>query len=274
MRRLPNIVRGALTAAFLVSALVASSGPSAAKAPPVPRLTITVIPNPLIESGISEIRAVVQVTVNPAFADNLVEISSTSLAQACGGAILFGSQQAGAIVTGSSIQVVFDNDGRVLVTLYGINCAPGKSLIEASMPNAPFATATTILKVVAPHRTKSGLTAFPNNEIETGDGPSSNSDVYTVFFLSFSPVYAEQSVQINSQQLFARCGLGTTWFSNNGTFAANTATATIDNDGNATFFFLGASCAAGKSKVIATVLAGNHPGFSSTYIIRAPIPVH
>ena len=57
-----------------------------------------------------------------------------------------------------------------------------------------------------------------------------------------------------------------------GSFTGSTATATIDDDGNATFSFTGASCAAGPSAVIADVLAGSHPTYTSTYTILPPQP--
>jgi hypothetical protein len=50
------------------------------------------------------------------------------------------------------------------------------------------------------------------------------------------------------------------------------ATTTLDDDGNATFIFKGASCAAGSSQVIADVLAGTHDTFTFDYTIDPPAP--
>ena len=77
------------------------------------------------------------------------------------------------------------------------------------------------------------ITASPNPVIETG-----NSDVYAVISVAVAPVYAEQTVEIVSA-LNVRCGGGVTWITNQGTFTGSTATATIDDDGNATFTVLG-----------------------------------
>jgi hypothetical protein len=107
-------------------------------------------------------------------------------------------------------------------------------------------------------------------------------------------VYAEQLVTFTSDQLTARCGLGYAYFvagagggnvdfaniapgsapdAQNGPFATPVTgvvvETTIDNDGNAVFIFTGASCAAGKSTIIADVQAGG-PTYSSQYNILPP----
>jgi ribosomal protein L31 len=51
-----------------------------------------------------------------------------------------------------------------------------------------------------------------------------------------------------------------------------TATATIDDDGNAVFVFAGSSCAAGSSQVIVDVLAGIHPTYTTTFTVLPPQP--
>jgi hypothetical protein len=62
------------------------------------------------------------------------------------------------------------------------------------------------------------------------------------------------------------------WISNQGSFPTATATATLDDDGNAVFAFSGSSCAAGPSVVIATIQAGIHSGYTTTFTIVAPAP--
>jgi len=97
-------------------------------------------------------------------------------------------------------------------------------------------------------------------------GASDISDVYAVFYVETSPVYAEQPVEISSPELQSRCGT----FS---TFATPTGlTTTLDDDGNAVFLFLGSSCAAGSSVVTADVEAGSHPTYTTTFNIVAPQP--
>jgi len=234
-----------------------------------------VAPGPLVETGQSEVYAVVEVETSPSLAGDAVSISSTQLANACGGAVLFGSLQAGAIYGADSVQVVLDDDGNATVSLSGIDCAPGNSVIEADLVVAPYYTATSTVDAVAPAPTTAGVTGYPDPEVETGNSPSSgNSDVYSVFYVETDPVYAEQTVEISSPQLFNRCGgaIAPVWVSNQGSFATFTATATLDDDGNAVFAFSGSSCAAGDSTVTADVEASGGTTYTATYTIAAPSP--
>jgi uncharacterized repeat protein (TIGR01451 family) len=229
----------------------------------------------------SEVRAVVQVETSPAYAGDPVNISSSQLQSSCGGAIFFETLQGGSTtaprVSLDSITVVLDDDGNVTVVVEGAPCAPGPDLIEADLTVAPFLTATTILEVVPPQVTPTGVTAYPSAEVETGDSATSgNSDVYTVFYVETDPVYAEQPVTITSPELDARCGQGWRWEPGTGptidqASGTNVATAMLDDDGNATFVFKGASCATGDSTVIADVDAGNHPTYVTTFTVDSPV---
>jgi hypothetical protein len=170
--------------------------------------------------------------------------------------------------------VVLDGDGNATVVVNGVGCVPGKDLIEADLPKAPYLSATTTLVVRPPHVTPVGLTGYPADEVVTGNTPASGeSDVYTVFYVETSGAHAGQKVEISSAALFDRCGEGSRWESN-GTGSpfinSPTAIATIDNDGNAVFVFKGASCAAGTSTVSAEVEAGAHRNYTTKYVVEAP----
>jgi hypothetical protein len=247
--------------------------------PPPPTITVTVSPNttadPLVEVGNSEIYAVIEVETSPSFENDPVVIESQQLANACGGAVLFGSLQPGAVYTADSVTVFLDSDGNATVSLYGLDCAPGSDLVDASLVDAPYYTATTVADVLPPNVTPAGVTGFPANEVETGNTtPSGESDVYAVFYVETDPVYAEQTVDIDSAQLFGRClgPIAPVWISNQGSFATPVASATLDNDGNAVFAFSGSSCAPGNSTVVADVDAGIHSTYPTTFTIVAPTP--
>jgi len=121
-------------------------------------------------------------------------------------------------------------------------------------------------------------------EVETGDStiPGYDSLVYGVFYVETDPVYAEQTVEISSPELQDRCGTGWSLGSFTGdisygrgsTFESTntTATAILDDDGNAVFIFVGASCAAGSSVVTADVEAGTHPTYTTTFNVLPPQP--
>ncbi len=110
------------------------------------------------------------------------------------------------------------------------------------------------------------ITVSPNPIVETGD-----SDVYAVMSVATDPVYAEQTVEIVSG-LNSRCGGGITSITNQGSFSGSTASASIDDDGNATFSFFGASCAPGTVQLTADVEAGTDPTYTTTFIIDPPTP--
>jgi hypothetical protein len=117
------------------------------------------------------------------------------------------------------------------------------------------------LKVKPPHTTPHGLTGYPNPEVETGDGTTTGSNVYAVFYAEMPTVYAEASVEISSSELQNRCKSGFQWEAGNTGYppvASTTGgvTTTLDNDGNAVFIFEGISCAPGKSTVTANLVSG------------------
>ena len=224
--------------------------------------------------GISQlVAAVIQVETSPSFAGDPVEIDSSQLTNSCGGIIGFLSDTTAGL---NSVTVTLDDDGNAAVVMNGTECAPGPSLVEADLVEAPYYTATTTLNVAPPNVTTAGVTGYPTTsgiittgEVETGDTPASgDSDVYGVFYVETDPVYAELPVEISSTQLQDRCLGGYTWT----TFQGGTNTSTLDNDGNAVFVFLGSSCGAGPSQVVADVDAGTHPTYMTTFTIVAPTP--
>jgi hypothetical protein len=103
---------------------------------------------------------------------------------------------------------------------------------------------------------------------------SGDSDVYGVFYVETGPVYAEQTVEIDSSQLQDRCGLGAafTFITPWGGAPPPENQTVLDDDGNAVFIFYGVSCAAGTSVVAADVEAGSHPTYTTIFNIVAPQP--
>jgi hypothetical protein len=252
---------GVLTAAVIAGAPAAASP----KPKAVPNIIVRASPNPVVETGPSDAVIVVQVEANPMAANKSVTISSSQLTGRCGSwrSWLFNSP--GLL---RSVTVPIDNDGNATIVIFGQGCAPGSALIDASLNAPPFGTAVTKVVLEPPQRTPAGVRAFPNPEVEVGDNaglpaPSNTaSESDFAFVVETAPAFAEQSVNLTSNQLGVRCGAGFRLESTNGTgglFPPGTGASvsnTIDNDGNAAFFFLGASCAAGKSTVIAEVLGG------------------
>ncbi len=252
-------------------------------------MTVQVDPDPLVETGPGLLVAVIQVESSPSFAGDAVTVDSSQLQAACGGAIFFLDLQNGATAAApgigiDSVPAVLDADGNATVVVDSQGCAPGASVVEAVLDVAPFLTAQAIVTVSPPSLTPAGLNGYPATsgrtvgEVETGDTPTSgDSDVYAVFSVEGDPVDAEQPVEIGSAQLDGRSAGGWFWGGTDGSInGTGVATAplpsTLDDDGNAVFLFMGSSCAPGPSQVVADVLAGTGPTYTTTFVVSAPAP--
>jgi hypothetical protein len=254
------------------------TGPGAGTDP-----SLTIAPNPLIETGQSEVYAVVEFS-DPTAAEQTVTIDSSQLSASCGGTITFSDLQGvtatappdSTLTPATSVNQVIltlDNEGNADAVVSGIDCAPGTDIFDASLTGAPFATELATLTVDPPVPTTAGITAAPPAEVETGDtAASGDSDVYAVFYLEGDPVWAEQEAEISDPQLESSCGGGWIWEPGNQAFPGsgnisgnphNTGTGpgdltttsgdepftTIDDDGNSVFVFMGISCAASSTLV-------------------------
>jgi hypothetical protein len=272
-------------------------------APPPAQITVNVQPNSLVETGQSEIHAVIQVETLANFAGDPVNIDSSQLDASCLGGITFESIAEATFSTAPfvlnpvtskhEISVILDDDGNATVVVDGTDCAPGTDVIEADLEVAPFYTALDTLTVAPPAVTPVGLTAYPtmsgiSQEVETGDtATSGDSDIYAVFYVEENPVYAEQTVEIDSAQLEGRCIEGWRWepgnalgvgigagysgpISGKGVNTGTHPSTILDDDGNAVFVFKGVSCASGPSVVIADVLAGTGDTFTTTFTVDPP----
>jgi hypothetical protein len=255
-----------------------SGGPGAA-----PLITVTASPDPVLETAESDVITEIQVETSPSFAGDDVNISSTQFLASCRDTTFtaFANFQAG----GPEVSIPLDNDGNAIVTLFGGNCAPGTSVIEASLTVAPFYTALTTLQVSPPAVSPAGVSAYPNAEVEQGDVAGVlPSQVYAIFYVETDPVYAEQAVEIDSAELDSSCTLGWTWGAIDSLGIASGVAfgvgpsphaepeSTLDNDGNAAFYFGGEGCAAGTWDVIADVLAGSHSTYVTTFTVDPPAP--
>jgi hypothetical protein len=254
-----------------------------------PQITLQVDPEPVIETSSSAIAAVIQVEASPSLAGDIVNVDSAQLEQACAAGTLGYIRPHSD--TSPQATLTLDNDGNASTAFYGQDCAPGSDIIEADLTVAPFVTAVATLVVHPPAVTTPGLTGYPTTsgvvttgEVETGDtAASGDSDVEAVFEVEADPVYAEQPVEFDLAQLESRClasegwayfpfgGVDTTEIDPGGTIDPPVRT-TLDDDGNAVLIFIGSSCAAGPSDVIADVLAGTNPTYTTTFTIDAPQP--
>jgi hypothetical protein len=272
MKVLIRLVAVAAAALVVPLAGIATATSASAATPATPAIVVSVTPNPVVEVGESAVNAVVQVEARIGLAGDSVNISSIDLTNSCA-SVAFESIAGGLPPTGSNpISVVLDNEGNATVELDATECAPGTDVIEADLASVPFKTATTTLTVKGPANTTKGVWASPTKEVETGtSGEGGNSDVYAVFNVETGSKYSEQTAEIQSNELVDRCGAGSEWVTNVNTFTdSTTATATLDDNGNATFVFYGISCASGTSTVLAVIEAGLHPKYTTTFKVQSP----
>jgi hypothetical protein len=237
-----------------------------------PNIIVSVSPDPVQETGTSAISVIVQVEALPIFANQTVDLSSQQLFLDC--ATLSWTNFEATVFSGPGITgVALDNDGNATMVVQGEDCAPGPNLIEADLNAAPYTTATATLTALPPVPTpEPTISGAPNPEVETGDGTPADpeSQVYATFLIEENPVYAEPTVEVESNQLFSRC-LTAAWNVGGPNFLASpTVPVTLDNDGNAVVDFFGTSCAAGDSLVTADLMGGTHDTFSTTFTIKPP----
>jgi hypothetical protein len=276
--------------------------------------SLTIFPNPLNETGQSEVHAVIQVE-DASAAEQTVTIESPQLQASCGGTITFSSLQGVTAVGAPSatitpktyanqIIMTLDDEGNATTVVSGTDCAPGSDTVEASLTSVPYTTIDTPTLVVQPPTTvvtsdtSASVVANPGTEVETGDTPASgDSDVYAVFDVEGSPVWAEQEAEISDIQLESSCLGGWIWEPgnvafpnkgvsgdpNNGPPAVQTTSGdepfgTIDDNGNTEFTFMGISCAgvppgSAGSTAFAEVgfnLVGNHPSGMGSFTVNPP----
>lgn len=269
-----------------VTACAAYSGGGTGGSPGGGDPSLTIAPNPLVETGQSEVHAVLEFS-DPAAAETKVSIDSSQLTASCGGTVTYSDLQGVTATTPpdstltpatvtNQVILTLDDEGNADAVVSGTDCAPGSDIFDASLIATPYTTELATLVVDPPAVTPAGLTAAPATEVETGDtAASGDSDVYAVFYVEGDPVWAEEEAEISDTQLESSCLGGWIWEPGNTTLIggsssgpisgnpANTGTAypnlpttsgdepftTIDDDGNAEFTFMGISCAASSTDI-------------------------
>ena len=142
----------------------------------------------------------------------------------------------------------------------------------------PFTTVTTPFTVESPRPTEPGGFATPESKIEG----ENYSDVATIALVEFPPVFAEEPVNVNAAQVYARCHYSprTEWLvmSENGPRTLEAGTEEVlglqlDNDGNAFVVLVGtSSCASGTSLIEASLENAPYTTYTTDFTIEPPQP--
>jgi hypothetical protein len=122
------------------------------------------------------------------------------------------------------------------------------------------------------------LDASPASFVETGLGATESSVAY-IITVECKPVYSQQTVEINAQQLNNACRGTLSWYSATATAGTGPGTGTgesfdvvLDNDGNATAVVWGGpSCAATKDLITADLTVAPYTTARTHVTIAAPV---
>jgi hypothetical protein len=232
----------------------------------------------------SSVADVIEVECEEVYAEKLVKISANELYSRCDKRLYWTtpSDEGEFSESASSFSVALDNDGNATaVVLGGPSCAAGESLISAHLEVPPFTTVTTGFTVLPPRPTEPGVFATPESKVEG----EVFSDVATIVQVEFPPVFAEEPVNINASQLYARCHeyrkLAFVEMTESGPelvagperSPVEEITVWLDNDGNAFVVLLGGpSCAAGTSLIEASLENAPYTTYTTDFTIEPPRP--
>jgi hypothetical protein len=121
------------------------------------------------------------------------------------------------------------------------------------------------------------ITPAPSTFVETGEGATASSVAF-VLQVECKPVFAEQTVEINAQQLSNACHGTLSWYSATATLGTapgwgtgDTFNVVLDNDGNATAVVWGGpSCAATRDLITADLTVAPYTTVRTHVVIEAP----
>jgi len=232
----------------------------------------------------SSIADVIEVECEPVYAEKYVRISANELYSACDKKLYwrtpYGDDDAPEVWTeesSPSFSVRLDNDGNATaVVIGGPSCAASEPLISAHLESPPYTTVTTGFVVEAPRPTKPGVYVTPEKKTEGEE----YSDVATIIQVEFPPVFAEEPVNVNSNEFYSRC------HNNPKTEAIvmfdgkplvvrglEEGKLYLDNDGNAFAVLIGnSSCAAGTSMIEASLENAPYTTYTTEFTIEPPQP--
>jgi hypothetical protein len=112
-----------------------------------PATNITVSPNPVVETGGSDVYVVISVATDPVYAEQTVEIVS-GLSNRCGQGVTWITDLG--TFTGSTAVATIDDDGNAAVTALGGSCAAGTVPVIADVEAGTDPTYTASFTIDAP----------------------------------------------------------------------------------------------------------------------------
>jgi hypothetical protein len=120
-------------------------GTGSGGSPPVSNITVS--PNPVVETGGSDVYAVISVATDPVYAEQTVEIVS-ALSNRCGQGVTWISDQGS--FSGSTATGTVDDDGNATFMVLGGSCAAGDVVVIAEVEAGTDPTYSTNFTIDAP----------------------------------------------------------------------------------------------------------------------------
>jgi len=251
---------------------------------PAETCVVKALPDSFMDQGefgsASSIADIIEVECEEVYAEKTVQISANELYSRCAQKLYWRTPYGHTEVpftTGPNFKVTLDNDGNATaIVIGGPSCAAGESLIAAHLEVAPFTTATTGFTVLPPRPTEPGVKAEPSSKIEGEEF----SDVATIVEVEFPPVFAEEPVNVNSNEFFSRCHNSPKteaiiMLDGHPALVRSLEEGTLflDNDGNAFAVLIGnSSCAAGTSLIEASLENAPYTTYTTEFTIEPPQP--
>jgi len=242
------------------------------------------MPNAFMDQGefgtSSSVADIIEVECEEVYAEQHVRISANELYSRCDKSLYWRTpyERHTDYTEGASFSVELDNDGNATaIVIGGPSCAAGESLIAAHLESAPYTTVTTVFTVLPPRPTEPGVFATPESKVEG----ENYSDVATIVQVEFSPVFAEEPVNVDFAQLESRCKVcpytEAIVMGENGypytESKVSDVTLNLDNDGNAFVVLVGnASCAAGSSLIEASLENAPYTTYTTDFTVEPPQP--
>jgi hypothetical protein len=188
--------------------------------------------------------------------------------------------------TSAEAEGTLDNDGNVTFVVWGTNCAKGETLVTADLEAGKHPTVFTTFEVTPPKVTPEGVYVYPAVEApkEAGEGATMDNDINSsnaaIVEVEFSPEFAEEFVNINDRQLFAKCKLGNklVWVGPDEEELttgpeAGVEKVQLDDDGNAFVVLIGGeSCQAGATLVEASLEVAPYTTVHTNLNVLPPEP--
>jgi hypothetical protein len=226
----------------------------------------------------SSIADIIEVECNPVLAGTKVEFTAQELWARCKHELSWAEPPTIPTTTGPVFFSRLDNDGSATAVVWGgPECAAGESLITADVNEGE--TVTTSFTVLPPRPTAWALFESKVEAVNPVMVESDiNSSVATIVEVEFPPEFAEELVNINDRQLFAKCKIAPhlKWFGADEVLLAEgpgVSEVKLDDDGNA-FVVLegGESCQSGTTLIEASLEEAPYKTVTSEFTVLPPEP--